>query len=331
MNRRRGGEPDLEAAVHDSVTPTRAEVIRAKKALRRILADGKPYGIHTLQSCLLTGNRAPAVPVRNAKLELANDDDITRVATPDHPILARNRLALAAAEALIDLVAQGLVVDVANAPDNATANPIVGPDDITIGYQLAGHGASVRHATALPQLAAAYRLAPRFVHDAAVWFLDPDLFTADLDGIGLDRRTRHCLSEALDTYRNGLFLACANLLGAASEGAWYAAGEQLRTLDPQLAKALDSDNTTKVRNRVGEVLRQHGPIREQVAELHAQAALLRQLRNYGVHPRPRTKDHIERYLTDTGSAILLMETHTYMSRLADAVAARLNAAAAEPM
>lgn len=78
-------------------------------------------------------------------------------------------------------------------------------------------------------------------------------------------------------------------------------------------------------NRVDEVLRQHPPIRDQVAELHAQAALLRQLRNYGVHPRPEAKDHLERYLTDSGAAILLMETHTYLSRLADAVAVRLEA------
>jgi hypothetical protein len=34
--------------------------------------------------------------------------------TPSHPLIARQRLALAATEALVDLVAQGTVVEVAN-------------------------------------------------------------------------------------------------------------------------------------------------------------------------------------------------------------------------
>jgi hypothetical protein len=41
----------------------------------------------------------------------------------------------------------------------------------------------------------------------------------------------------LAAYRQGLFLGCASLLGAASEGAWYAAGEQLRHLDARLTTA----------------------------------------------------------------------------------------------
>jgi hypothetical protein len=34
--------------------------------------------------------------------------------TPSHPLIARQRLALVATEALVDLVAQGTVVEVAN-------------------------------------------------------------------------------------------------------------------------------------------------------------------------------------------------------------------------
>ncbi|WP_123788459.1 hypothetical protein [Phytoactinopolyspora halophila] len=106
------------------------------------------------------------------------------------------------------------------------------------------------------------------------------------------------------------------MLGAASEGAWYVAGEQLRHLDARLARALDGDNIVTVMNRISEVLRQTRTLRITVDELRAQAALLRQLRNYGVHPR---SDHLERYFTDSGAAILLMETHTYLGRLTDAV------------
>jgi hypothetical protein len=215
---------ELEAAVHAALYPTWAEIVQAKHALRAILADGQPHGVRTLQSCLLTTAGIPVDADRQERLQMTSADDIARVATPDHPLLARHRLALAATEALIDLAAQGLVIEVANAPDPATGNPLVGPGDITIGYQLANLGAGIRHATALPQLPAAYRLTPRHVNDAPAWFLDPDLFAADLRGLELDRRTRRCVTEALDAYCHGQFLACANLLGAASEGAWYAAG-----------------------------------------------------------------------------------------------------------
>ena len=63
--------------------------------------------------------------------------------------------------------------------------------------------------------------------------------------------------------------------------------------------------------------------RATVDELHAQAALLRQLRNYGVHPRPDETDHLDRYFSDSGAALLLMETYTYLTRLSDALATRL--------
>jgi hypothetical protein len=83
------------------------------------------------------------------------------------------------------------------------------------------------------------------------------------------------------------------------------------------------DNTVTVVSRLSEVLRQQRTLRNTVDELQAQAALLRQLRNYGVHPRSEESDHLERYFTDSGAAILLMETHTYLNRLATAVARRI--------
>jgi hypothetical protein len=114
------------------------------------------------------------------------------------------------------------------------------------------------------------------------------------------------------------------MLGAASEGAWYAAGERLRTTDNQLGKALDLDSTGKVINRVTERLRQtKGQETDLVDELRSQAALLKGLRNYGIHPRGHDSDHLERYFSDSGAAMLLMETHSYLTRLASAVEARL--------
>jgi hypothetical protein len=319
-------DAELEASVRAHLRPTWAEVVRAKGEVHRLLADGEPQGIRTLQTCLFADEGIAPVPTQGERLQLATRDDIEVVVTRSHPLIARNRLALAATEAVLDLAAQGAVIEVARAPDHGTGHPLVSSDDIVVSYQLGGYGAGIYYSTWLPTLAPAYRLAPRLSGEPPGWLVDPDLFTADLEQLDLDDRTRRCIAESLAAYRQGLFLASASLLGAASEGAWHAAGQRLRTLDGQLAKALDNDSpATKVQARVAEVLRQHSALRATVEDLHAQAALLRQLRNYGVHPRAAEAGHLERYFTDSGTAVLLMQTHTYLSRLAAAVATRLGA------
>jgi hypothetical protein len=47
------------------------------------------------------------------------------------------------------------------------------------------------------------------------------------------------------------------------------------------------------------------------------------IRTDGIHPRGQDSDHLERYFSDSGAAMLLMETHSYLTRLARAVHARL--------
>ncbi len=316
------GVVELEAAVDAALKPAWSEVLRAKKAITQILSDGEPHGIRTLQGCLLAAAGVTPESAHREKLQLASAEDIEAVVTSAHPLIARPRLALAATDALLDLLSLGIVIEVAEAPEHAEGNPMVGTS-VSVPYQLGGYGAAVHRSTALPNLARAYRLAPRLINEDPVWFLDPDLFTADLEQLELDRRALRCIVEALAAFRQSLYLSCANLLGAASEGAWYAAGEQLRHLDAQLEKALDGDNTTRVIARVSEVLRQDGALKITVDELRTQAALLRQLRNYGVHPRPSEADHLERYFSDSGAGLLLLETHTYLTRLGQAVARRL--------
>jgi hypothetical protein len=98
-----------------------------------------------------------------------------------------------------------------------------------------------------------------------------------------------CVDEALCAHRRGLHLAALNMLGAASEAAWYSLGEQLRDWSAQLAKALDEDTrTAAVIRLVHEVLVQLKPgrvSRETLEELRSCATYLRDLRNYGLHPR----------------------------------------------
>ncbi len=67
-----------------------------------------------LQACLLDDDGIPAEGVHGVRIQLASADDIDQMVTPSHPLIARQRLALVATEALVDLVAQGTVVEVAN-------------------------------------------------------------------------------------------------------------------------------------------------------------------------------------------------------------------------
>ena len=317
--------PDLDNAVRDAIAPTWSEIVRAKKEIIGIVSDGKVHGVAHLQRCLAVADGVPLDGARDEALQIGPADDINiaiqAVVTKDHPLLARHRLLFAASEAVVDLVAQGVLVEVAKAPNHVGANPLIG-DQISIPYHTPGYGAAVQEHTPLPNFAHAYRLSPRLKHENTQWFADPDVFTADLGQLQLDGRTRRCIVEALDAYRRGLFLSCANMLGAASEGAWYAAGERLRHLDSSLAKALDSNTAAKVIYRVAELLR-HTKGHDLVDELRAQAALLKGLRNYGIHPRGQDTDHLERYFSDSGAAMLLMQTYNYLTRLTGAVDARL--------
>ena len=312
----------IEDVLTTIAMPSWPEVLRAKRAILDLLADAEPHGVGSIQQVLHVIDDVPVHLGHRPKLEVANVADVASVVVPTHPIVAHIRLAWAATEALVDLVSLGVVVEVADSPAYETSHPIIAHDRCNISCQVAGHGFGVDLRPPFPQLARAYRLTPRHAVQAP-WFAEPDLFMADLDGVFLDDRAKRCIDEALAAFRHGLFLACANLLGAASEAAWYASGERLRQLDPQLGKALDDDRTAKVIDRVKEVLRQRRSLSSAVDDVGSTAALLRELRNYGAHPRSDETAHLERYFSEASSAILLMETHSYLMRLCSAVTERL--------
>lgn len=54
------------------------------------------------------------------------------------------------------------------------------------------------------------------------------------------------------------------------------------------------------------------------SELHSHAAYLRDLRNYGVHPRQDQDPGQEQAFTETGCLLLIMQVHRYLVRLVEA-------------
>jgi len=112
------------------------------------------------------------------------------------------------------------------------------------------------------------------------------------------------------------YMACTALLGVVNEAAWYKAAERIGT--PALAKLIEDGATAKLQARVADFLRGVKRIGTVPDELLAHAAVLRDLRNYGVHPTT-VRDDLERYFTEDTCALLIVETHYHPATLAGAV------------
>lgn len=165
-----------------------------------------------------------------------------------------------------------------------------------------------------PVVAASYRLHSQLRQDPAWRNVELSLGSDELLAL-LGRRGQLCWQEALTALRYGLHLAAVNMAGAASEAAWYSLGELLREQDTTLARALTDDSTVRVISRVVENLRRlkAGP---GLDELQAHAGYLRDLRNYGHHPRVDQDDRPrELAFTESGCTNLLMATHRYLHQL----------------
>ncbi len=131
---------------------------------------------------------------------------------------------------------------------------------------------------------------PHRLRRQGLWGLGPDVFIANLASLGLDPRTERSLREAIESYRRGVFLAASNLLGAAVEGAWYAAGQRLRTAAPRVDVLVDGDHTAQLQSAVAAALRDCLPgNRKWEADALSQfARLMSDIRNYDVHSQQVT-------------------------------------------
>jgi hypothetical protein len=138
-----GVHPDLAAAISKALVPTWQEVVRAKKRILEIVSKGRVHGVRTLQECLCVADGVPVDVDRGDELHVPPADDmqiaIQAAVTKDRPLLARNRLVLAASEALVDLAAQGILVEVARALDNASGNPLIRDNRVSILCHMSGY------------------------------------------------------------------------------------------------------------------------------------------------------------------------------------------------
>lgn len=309
----------FNAAVAAASSPSRTEVVAAKKAVLEAIADGEPHAAMVLLNSGGVSN-PPAAAASAAELETV---------LASHPMVMHWRRRRGTAEGLAELVGEGVVIPVSDA-NGQFRQPNNGLNEINLSISISGSTSSMSTNLTVqlpaPEVSAAkYQLAHRLRGTPLPWLLDVDLFSADLASLALNGHAHRCLAEALDAFRRSLYLACANMLGAAWEGAWYDAGRLLCGFDTRLEKALDTKQakTAAVMDRVAELLRGNGGFGAEAAnELQSHGGLMRWLRNYAIHPRDAGDiDPRDRYLSEEGCALLLATTHRGLMTLAEQTAA----------
>lgn len=307
----------LGSRLAELVTPSRTDVRRAKKVVLQALHDGRPHRTAALVRAAAIALGGPEV-VDRLEIRFVETPTPERL-TGDEPVLLNIKGRLAGQEAIAELAARGLAVPAPD-PGDEYAEPrervLEDRVDVRIDHPRGGFGLKLD--VWPPLVGPAYRLAQN--HLEPPWYLDPDLFLGDLDVLGFDERAQRALREALDAYRAGLYLACASLLGVVSESVWYDAATRLGA-PPKLMAAVQQERTAEVQRLLTQEFRA-AKVRPPTLpdELHSQAALLREIRNYGLHRGPE-KDELERFFNEDACGLLILSTHNYLVRLGRAIGA----------
>jgi hypothetical protein len=302
--------PELAQAVLEHAQPNRIDIVRAKRHLLGQLGTGHPCAFSTLIASVaaLLG----AEPLGPPPISLPSRNSVKDQTTADHSVPAAIRADLTGREALAELAADGMLIA-------AGAGPLAGSDEMMLSFQLPGYSAGQRLRVRRPAVISDVVQLPHRLRQQGLWGMEPDIFITDLAALGLDSRTERSLREAIECYRRRVFLAASSLLGAAVEGAWYAAGQQLRSTAPPVDALVDGDRTAQLQGAVATALRDAlpGNRRWEAEALSQFARLMRDLRNYGVHPRQVTDGDIEVYFTEDKCGLLFLEAHRHLKHLAE--------------
>lgn len=302
------------------VEPSRADIVRAKSLIMEHVSNGEPHDANELV-LQLPQSEGLAVPYGNDnRLDITDPHQAQLVINDSNPILRHMRLQTAGMEGLVELAAEGLLIPTYR-DSSRTAALIQHP---SIQLRVQGSGSNYQVTQRVSLVLEAYVL-PHRLRSKPPWPFDADLFIESLGEIDLEPRAERTLREALEAYRRGLYLGSATLLGAVSEAVWYWAGESLRDKSPKLAQALESDRTVEVQRLVAEVLRKVKDLPKGLPdELVATATLLRDLRNYGVHPRAIEDQSLERHFTEETCGLLILNMRFYLARLVRSVGLAAN-------
>jgi hypothetical protein len=305
--------PELAQVITEVAQPGRIDIVRAKKHLLGELGDGQPHSSEALIASI--ASLLGAGPLGHPQIDLPGRESVKAVVTAEHPVAATIRADITAREALAELAADGMLIAAGQAA-------LPGTPALTLTYHLPSSSAGVRIGVHRPAVLSDVVQLPHRLRQQGLWGIEPDIFIADLGPLGLDPRTERSLREAIESYRRGVFLAAASQLGAGVEGAWYAAGQRLRSAAPAVDQFVDSDRTAQLQSAVTDALRDSlpGNRRWEADSLSQFARLMRDIRNYGVHPRHLSDGDIEIYFEEDKCGLLFLEAHRHLKRLAQTTA-----------
>jgi hypothetical protein len=163
--------------------------------------------------------------------------------------------------------------------------------------------------------------------EARLELYDADLFLLKAELDVFDERVRRCVSEGLACYRDDLFLAAANMLGAASEAAWHQLAEgmvgsgvggeklsrELQQPNPSIARVQQHALADLRQLKAAEFQERFGFARSALDSVEEVARFWRDLRNYGMHPAGALAPET---FSQASLAVEIMGASGYLGRLA---------------
>ena len=302
---------DEIAVIRNAVIPSDVDIREAKQAILRILENGHV----TRLTGLLAGVGTQQADERR---EAVHEDDIADpVRLREHPLIARRCMYIAGVTAIAELESGGVIVSHQRLDGGGGWDGRFETLQ-SLPFQRRGSSGSVRLVDlAVPEpRGSAYRLDRRLLNvPQQAHVLDPELL---LEGLELPARVSRVAREASASFRRGLPLAAANLLGAVVEGAWMAAAHRLAPAVDPVARALSRDpfpTVADVQRRVVDAIRHSQPRRAE--DLATVAALIRDIRNYAIHVDRTHDPDLDGWLDETGVITLFGTVRRHLRLLAD--------------
>jgi hypothetical protein len=277
-----------------------------------------------------------AISVEGACIEIAFAQGVTIPQGGDddrvdlqRELIERLQWVNAGRQAIYDLHRAGLIVPTSTGYNEGQPTPLL--DATTPGVPLGAAGDRVQP-TRFPTIPLFKEYVPAMLEEAErqhrLELYNADLFLkrSNLDDFG--ERVQRCVTEALACYRDALFLAAANMMGAASEAAWHEIAEAMRdagvagnSLTTELGKAnpviaaVQSDVRNDLRRlgRAEEFPTRFGITWGAVDTAAEVGRYWRELRNLGMHPGTELD---AAPFTESGIATMFMGARSYFQNLA---------------
>lgn len=303
---------DIARLAAEAATPDYTAISIAANVIIENLGDGAILDVNAAakQVCAAAG-----VPVASSE-RITVGPDTGEPEVRAAPIVQYARMLHATRLAVARLMAQGLIVPVTQ--DAPEPRNTVLHSGYYIGTSMSNTTGGLEIPVGRVHIPQSFRLTPGVSAIGDVPLLTVEKWVSDVEPL-VNSRLQRILGESLSAARHGSYLSAVTMLGAVLEGAWYAAGEELRSRDTALAKALDGDRTATVQSRVADIIRPLPRMKGVADNLESFAGYVRMVRNYGIHTGAADDLAAEEAFTEQGSYSLIQRAHSHLVQLLAAV------------